>query len=314
MNDALSWWCEEHVRFHDCISEKSSRISTETGDMLIVLKMDWQKYHVAGSLFCFGSVKYSQRAARNKLAVMATLKEVRICLSVRCFVFRPRQVCRHLKNGDVMLLNRQPTLHRPSIQAHKVSLSPGVATVHSTVSRVRCQFLKNIIPSRLHFCYRLLTVSSLSLGAFSLFAVGASSFQSQHSSVLCFSLSFSPSFCLVHVFLYNISPPRFWFCYVSVYTDFHLLNTSPSSVFLSTCPNHLSRTSFIFSLVCHACFCFLSWSQHSLFPTYISMLYIILPMEKTLFNGWITDIVRRTMICYNAGVLCLYMDMQGLRI
>ena len=51
--------------FHDCISEKSSRISTETGDMLIVLKMDWQKYHVAGSSFCFGSVKYSQRAARN---------------------------------------------------------------------------------------------------------------------------------------------------------------------------------------------------------------------------------------------------------
>ena len=172
---------------------------------------------------------------------------------MRCFVFRPRQVCRHLKNGDVMLLNRQPTLHRPSIQAHKVSLSPGGATVHSTISHVRRQFLKNIIPSRLHFCYRLLTVSSLSRGAFSLFRVGASSFQSRHSSVLCFSLSLP--FCLVHVFLYNISPHQFWFCYVSVYTDFHLLNTSSSSVFLSTCRNHLSRTSLIFSLVCHACLC-----------------------------------------------------------
>lgn len=32
-----------------------------------------------------------------------------------------KKVLRHLKNGDVMLLNRQPTLHRPSIQAHKVS-------------------------------------------------------------------------------------------------------------------------------------------------------------------------------------------------
>ena len=30
------------------------------------------------------------------------------------------QVFRHLKNGDVLLLNRQPTLHKPSIMAHRV--------------------------------------------------------------------------------------------------------------------------------------------------------------------------------------------------
>ena len=30
-----------------------------------------------------------------------------------------KKVCRHVKNGDVLLLNRQPTLHRPSIMAHK---------------------------------------------------------------------------------------------------------------------------------------------------------------------------------------------------
>ncbi|MEE6512584.1 hypothetical protein FKM82_019666 [Ascaphus truei] len=34
-------------------------------------------------------------------------------------------VCRHVKNGDVLLLNRQPTLHRPSIQAHKARVLPG---------------------------------------------------------------------------------------------------------------------------------------------------------------------------------------------
>ncbi|XP_026503885.1 DNA-directed RNA polymerase I subunit RPA1 [Terrapene carolina triunguis] len=34
-------------------------------------------------------------------------------------------VCRHLKNGDVLLLNRQPTLHRPSIQAHRARILPG---------------------------------------------------------------------------------------------------------------------------------------------------------------------------------------------
>ncbi|MBZ3870003.1 DNA-directed RNA polymerase I subunit RPA1 [Sciurus carolinensis] len=34
-------------------------------------------------------------------------------------------VCRHVRNGDVLLLNRQPTLHRPSIQAHHARILPG---------------------------------------------------------------------------------------------------------------------------------------------------------------------------------------------
>ncbi|KAM4586026.1 LOW QUALITY PROTEIN: DNA-directed RNA polymerase I subunit RPA1 [Fundulus diaphanus] len=34
-------------------------------------------------------------------------------------------VRRHIKNGDVLLLNRQPTLHRPSIQAHCARILPG---------------------------------------------------------------------------------------------------------------------------------------------------------------------------------------------
>ncbi|XP_038608301.1 DNA-directed RNA polymerase I subunit RPA1 isoform X2 [Tachyglossus aculeatus] len=34
-------------------------------------------------------------------------------------------VYRHVKNGDVLLLNRQPTLHRPSIQAHRARVLPG---------------------------------------------------------------------------------------------------------------------------------------------------------------------------------------------
>lgn len=33
-------------------------------------------------------------------------------------------VCRHVKNGDILLLNRQPTLHRPSIQAHHARILP----------------------------------------------------------------------------------------------------------------------------------------------------------------------------------------------
>ncbi|NXH11506.1 RPA1 polymerase, partial [Bucco capensis] len=34
-------------------------------------------------------------------------------------------VCRHIRTGDVLLLNRQPTLHRPSIQAHRARILPG---------------------------------------------------------------------------------------------------------------------------------------------------------------------------------------------
>jgi len=33
-----------------------------------------------------------------------------------------KRVYRHLRNGDYVLINRQPTLHRPSIQAHMVNL------------------------------------------------------------------------------------------------------------------------------------------------------------------------------------------------
>jgi len=38
-------------------------------------------------------------------------------------LFKPKIVHRHLKTGDVMLLNRQPTLHKPSMMAHKARVS-----------------------------------------------------------------------------------------------------------------------------------------------------------------------------------------------
>ncbi|KAL3868878.1 hypothetical protein ACJMK2_041634 [Sinanodonta woodiana] len=40
-----------------------------------------------------------------------------------------KKVYRHLKNGDILLLNRQPTLHRPSIQAHKARVLPKEKTL-----------------------------------------------------------------------------------------------------------------------------------------------------------------------------------------
>ena len=40
-----------------------------------------------------------------------------------------KKVYRHLLNGDVLLLNRQPTLHRPSIMAHKAKVLPRERTL-----------------------------------------------------------------------------------------------------------------------------------------------------------------------------------------
>ena len=77
--------------------------------------------------------------------------------------------------------------------------------------------------------------TSDSHSAISLFGVGASSFHSQLSPVLCL---FSLCSFLLCVFLYNISPPQCWSSYLSVYIHFYVLIISSSSGFLSTCPNH----------------------------------------------------------------------------
>jgi len=38
-------------------------------------------------------------------------------------------VLRHLRTGDAVLVNRQPTLHKPSMMAHKVRVLPGQQTI-----------------------------------------------------------------------------------------------------------------------------------------------------------------------------------------
>ena len=57
------------------------------------------------------------------------------------------KVYRHLINGDVLLVNRQPTLHKPGIMAHKVRTARTctgtyaylhVLTVHSVICCVVC--------------------------------------------------------------------------------------------------------------------------------------------------------------------------------
>lgn len=49
--------------------------------------------------------------------------------SVHLTRFLTFSVYRHLQNGDVLLLNRQPTLHRPSIMAHMARVLKGEKTI-----------------------------------------------------------------------------------------------------------------------------------------------------------------------------------------
>ena len=61
--------------------------------------------------------------------------------------------------------------------------------------------------------------------------------------------SCASSLCTPRVFLFNLSPPQFSFSSLSVSTDFYVIITTSSSVFLSTWPNHFSLASIIFSLL-----------------------------------------------------------------
>ncbi|KAI9801436.1 MAG: hypothetical protein M1833_002668 [Piccolia ochrophora] len=42
---------------------------------------------------------------------------------------RNKKVHRHLNNGDIVLMNRQPTLHKPSIMGHRAKVLPGEKTI-----------------------------------------------------------------------------------------------------------------------------------------------------------------------------------------
>eukprot|EP00118_Oscarella_pearsei_P022867 m.268009 g.268009 ORF g.268009 m.268009 type:complete len:224 (+) comp40524_c1_seq16:1394-2065(+) len=48
-----------------------------------------------------------------------------------------KKVYRHLKNGDLLLLNRQPTLYKPSIMGHRARVLPGEKTVRLNYSNCK---------------------------------------------------------------------------------------------------------------------------------------------------------------------------------
>ena len=52
-------------------------------------------------------------------------------------LFKPKIVHRRLQNGDVMLMNHQPTLHQPSIMGHKARVLPGEMTFRLNYSNCK---------------------------------------------------------------------------------------------------------------------------------------------------------------------------------
>lgn len=40
-----------------------------------------------------------------------------------------KKVYRHIRDGDIVILNRQPTLHKPSMMCHKVKVLRGEKTI-----------------------------------------------------------------------------------------------------------------------------------------------------------------------------------------
>ncbi|KAJ8015168.1 hypothetical protein DPEC_G00023340 [Dallia pectoralis] len=69
-----------------------------------------------GSRTILSSTNLTQREAIAKQLLTPSTGQHRMPMKI---------VNRHIKNGDVLLLNRQPTLHRPSIQAHRARILPG---------------------------------------------------------------------------------------------------------------------------------------------------------------------------------------------
>ena len=76
------------------------------------------------------------------------------CAKAKLLLSTPgAKVYRHLMNGDVLLVNRQPTLHKPGIMAHKarvlqyvqeqVCLTATLAKFHGITS---CYYLLCVIP------------------------------------------------------------------------------------------------------------------------------------------------------------------------
>ncbi|KAI9221947.1 hypothetical protein BC828DRAFT_404467 [Blastocladiella britannica] len=80
-----------------------------------------------GQMQSLENLTAEQRAA---LAAQLLTPQAQISTNQPSYVAHTnKKVYRHLRNGDILLLNRQPTLHKPSIMAHRARVLPGEKTL-----------------------------------------------------------------------------------------------------------------------------------------------------------------------------------------
>ncbi len=74
----------------------------------------------------------------RQISLAKKSKRERIALSNSLLAGEKTQkVLRHLESGDVLLVNRQPTLHKPGIMAHKARVLKGEQTIRMHYANVR---------------------------------------------------------------------------------------------------------------------------------------------------------------------------------
>jgi DNA-directed RNA polymerase I subunit RPA1 len=98
---------------------------------------DWTRAGSLQTIKLRSSKNKQQLRTQSKLLVRSTVEDRDEDLhgeddgevGVGGFSVLPKRVLRHLKTGDIVLFNRQPTLHRVSMMAHKVRVLPGDRTI-----------------------------------------------------------------------------------------------------------------------------------------------------------------------------------------
>ena len=75
---------------------------------------------IKNGLFKFPGANQVIASDGRKISLMNPKIREKICENLKV----GETVLRHMKNGDILLVNRQPTLHKPSIMAHKAKILP----------------------------------------------------------------------------------------------------------------------------------------------------------------------------------------------
>ena len=75
------------------------------------------------------NLEYASYQRRTALADQLLTPSTQAAAQLSGGLRKNKKVYRHLQNGDIVLMNRQPTLHKPSLMAHFVRVLPGEKTL-----------------------------------------------------------------------------------------------------------------------------------------------------------------------------------------